>query len=174
VRRVISDSDYAALAELRRRIRQFLRGSDAAAEAAGLEPQQYQMLLALRALPRNQEASIGRLADCLLVRHHSAVELIDRLEARGWVTRRRNNPQDQRKVRVHLLPRGEYALEHVVRERLDELNGYGDALASSIIKILKRNRSSRTGRGTLRFATHAKESKRKKSMGTKGARRRER
>jgi DNA-binding MarR family transcriptional regulator len=120
--RDIPDSKYAALAELRYRIRRFLQGSEQAAEEAGLEPQQYQLLLALRALPRNHEANIRQLADRLLLRHHSAVGLIDRLEASGYV-RRGHSGRDLRQVCVVLLPRGKRALEKVVRQRLHELRG---------------------------------------------------
>jgi DNA-binding MarR family transcriptional regulator len=141
MREDISDSDYAALAELRYSIRRFLRGSNEAAQAAGLEPQQYQMLLAIRAVPQDEKASIGHLADRLSLKHHSAVELIDRLEKRGCV-RRRRNPNDQRTVWVEMRPRGEHALEQVVRERLDELRGRGNILATSIIAILRRNRGA--------------------------------
>lgn len=142
VRRRIGDSEYAALAELRYRIRQFIRGSDAAAEEAGLEPQQYQMLLAIRALPGEDKATIGQLARRLLIRHHSAVGLIDRLEAHGYVRRDRSRG-DQRQVSVSLLPSGQRALGRVVRQRLHELRGSGHALVGAISVILKGNKSSR-------------------------------
>src|ERR1700751_5102746 len=131
MRKVIRDSESIALAELRYRIRQFLRGSDDAAEKAGLEPQQYQMLLAIRALPGEDGVTIGQLAERLLIRHHSSVGLIDRLEARGYVRRDRNRG-DQRQVSVILLPRGQRALEQVVRRRLHELRGSGHALVGAI------------------------------------------
>src|SRR6266704_2291905 len=115
----IRDEEYQALAELRFRIRQFLRGSDESARAAGLEPQQYQMLLAIRSLNGGEEATIRRLADRLFLRHHSAVELIDRLEAHGYIRRSRSR-EDRRRVLVALLPRGERALEQVARQRGDE------------------------------------------------------
>lgn len=142
MRKRISDSEYAALAELRYRIRQFLRGSDDTAEAAGLEPQQYQMLLAIRALAGEDEANIGDLAKRLLIRHHSAVGLIDRLETHGYVRRDRTRG-DQRQVSVTLLPRGQRALEQVVSQRVHELRGSGHALVAAISAILKENKSSR-------------------------------
>jgi len=138
----IRDSEYAALAELRYRIRQFLRGSDDAAKAAGLEPQQYQVLLALRGLPDGEEASVRQLAERLFIRHHSAVGLIDRLEAHGYVRRDRSRG-DQRRVSVILLSRGERALERVVPHRLHELRASGDALVATISTILKDNKSPR-------------------------------
>lgn len=153
VRREIQNSQYAALAELRYRIRRFLRGSDDAAAAAGLEPQQYQMLLAIRELPDHSDASIGRLAERLLLRHHSAVGLVDRLEARGYV-RRTRSARDQRQVCVLLLPRGQRALQRVVRERLHELRESGHALISALAAILKHS-SSRP----RRQATHRQQRK---------------
>ena len=135
MKRAIYDSEYAALAEFRFRIREFLRGSNGAAEAAGLEPQQYQMLLAIRGLPPHHKASIRELADRLLLRHHSAVGLIDRLEGGGYVRRSRGS-RDQRQVRVTLLPKGRRALERVVHQRLHELRGSGQALIDALTSIL--------------------------------------
>ena len=138
MKRAIYDSEYAALAEFRFRIREFLRGSDSAAEAAGLEPQQYQMLLAIRGLPPHLKASIRELADRLRLRHHSAVGLIDRLEVGGYVRRSRGS-RDQRQVWVTLLPKGRRALERVVRQRLHELRGSGHALINALTSILKQS-----------------------------------
>jgi len=154
--RKISDSEYNALAELRYRIRQFLSGSDEAAVAASLEPQQYQMLLAIRGLPNPGEASIRRLAERLLLRHHSAVGLIDRLEARGYV-RRTPSSLDQRQLCVILLPKGQRALERVVRERLHELRGTGHALISALASILEHNQSARLRRSLANSLGEKKE-----------------
>jgi DNA-binding MarR family transcriptional regulator len=136
----IRESDYAALAEVRYRIRQFLRGGDEDAKAVSLEPQQYQLLLALRALPHQSDATIGLLAERLYLRHHSVVGLVDRLEARGYV-RRDRNVRDQRQVLVMLLPRGQQALEEVVQKRVHELRATGQALVQSIAAILQENRT---------------------------------
>lgn len=149
MRRSISDSEYAALAEFRRSIRGFLRGSDGAAESTGLEPQQYQMLLAIRGLPRRANATIRELANRLLLRHHSAVGLIDRLEAHGYVRRNRSG-RDQRQVCVTLLPKGRRALERVVNERLHELRGSGHALVAALTSILQQNRAVARSQRRLR------------------------
>ncbi|HXJ06294.1 MAG TPA: MarR family transcriptional regulator [Candidatus Acidoferrum sp.] len=143
--RKIRDSEYNALGELRYRIREFLRGSDEAANAAGLEPQQYQMLLAIRGLPNPGETSIRRLSERLLLRHHSAVGLIDRLEDRGYI-RRTPSGLDQRQLCVILLPKGQRALERVVRERLHELRESGHALISALASILKQSQGTRASR----------------------------
>src|SRR5216683_4176545 len=79
----ITTAEYQALAELRYLIRKFVGEGDAAARAAGLGPQQYLLLLAIRGLPEGEDATIQALADRLALKHHSMVELIDRLEEHG-------------------------------------------------------------------------------------------
>jgi DNA-binding MarR family transcriptional regulator len=133
----ITSDEYRALAELRYRIRHFVREGDVAAQAAGLEPQQYLLLLAIRGLPAGQEATIRTLADRLALKHHSAVELIDRLETRGYVRRARGR-DDRRRVLVSLLPRGERILEQVARHRIGELRSTGHALVQAIDQLLEK------------------------------------
>ncbi len=135
----ITSSEYQALAELRYRIRLFLREGDATALANGLEPQQYQMLLAIRGLKDGETATIGTLAERLTIKHHSAGELIDRLEKHGFVKRLRDK-EDRRQVHVALLPRGEKALADVVKERISELRASGDALVHTIETLLERKK----------------------------------
>jgi DNA-binding MarR family transcriptional regulator len=135
----ITTAEYRALAELRYRIRKFVGEGDAAARAAGLEPQQYLLLLALRGLPDGAEATIRALADRLALKHHSAVELIDRLETHGYVRRSRSR-DDRRRVLVALLPRGEKLLEQVARDRIGELRASGAALANAISALLENGR----------------------------------
>lgn len=126
------------MAELRYRVRLFLRESDAAARSAGLEPQQYLMLLAIRGLPDGNSAKIRFLADSLLIKHHSAVELIDRLERRGLVRRSRGR-QDRRQVLVSLLPRGQRVLERVVKQRIGEVRAGGNQLIRALNSLLSKN-----------------------------------
>src|SRR3989442_169684 len=94
VAKEITTAAYKALAEMRYRIRKFVREGDAVARAAGLEPQQYLLLLALRGLPEGEEATIRTLADRLALKHPRPVELIDRLETQGYLppNRNRSNP----------------------------------------------------------------------------------
>jgi DNA-binding MarR family transcriptional regulator len=94
------------------------------------------LLLALRGLPAGVEATIRTLADRLALRHHSAVELIDRLETHGYVRRSRSR-DDRRRVLVTLLPRGEKLLEQVARDRIGELRASGAALAKAISALLE-------------------------------------
>src|ERR1700688_2247320 len=137
----ISDTDYRALAELRYRIRPFIQQGDAAAQRSHLEPQQYLMLLAIRGLPQGAVATIRTLAERMALKHHSAVELIDRLESHGLVRRSRNEG-DKREVRVSLLPRGSKFLERVARERLSELKASGAALANAITALVQHKHPS--------------------------------
>jgi DNA-binding MarR family transcriptional regulator len=132
----ITDGEYHALSQLRYLIRRFLQEGDATARQAGLEPQQYLLLLAIRGLEPGQEASIRTLADRLALRHHSTVELIDRMEAHGFVRRTRGR-EDRRQVLVSLQPRGDKLLEKVVAQRLVELRSHGRALVESIGKLLE-------------------------------------
>jgi DNA-binding MarR family transcriptional regulator len=135
----ITSAEYRALAELRYRIRKFIGEGDTVARAAGLEPQQYLLLLALRGLPEGVEATIRTLADRLALKHHSAVELIDRLETHGYVRRSRSR-DDRRRVLVALLPRGEKLLEQVARDRIGELRASGAALVAAVSALLEYGR----------------------------------
>jgi DNA-binding MarR family transcriptional regulator len=132
----ISPSEYQAMAELRYRIRLFLREGDAAARINGLEPQQYLLLLAVRGMPDGSAAKIQHLADSLLIKHHSAVELVDRLERRGLVRRVRGR-EDRREVLITLLPKGHRVLERVVQQRISELRAGGRQLVRAIDAVLR-------------------------------------
>ncbi|MGC1903105.1 MAG: MarR family transcriptional regulator [Candidatus Acidiferrum sp.] len=140
----VKTEQYRALAELRYRIRQFLGEGDAAARASGLEPQQYLLLLMIRGLPAGQEATIRTLAERLALKHHSVVELIDRLEGHGYVRRTRGR-EDRRRVLVSILPRGEKLLEDVARQRIDELRSNGHDLVRAIDQLLDREVPARNG-----------------------------
>jgi DNA-binding MarR family transcriptional regulator len=133
----ITTDEYRALAELRYRIRHFLREGDVVAQASGLEPQQYLLLLTIRGLPEGEEATIRTLAERLALKHHSVVELIDRLETHGYVRRSRGR-DDRRRVLVSLLPRGERLLEQVARHRIGELRATGHALVRAIDQLLEK------------------------------------
>jgi DNA-binding MarR family transcriptional regulator len=145
VPREITSAEYTALAELRYLIRKFVGQGDAVARAAGLEPQQYLLLLAIRGLPEGEDATIQALADRLALKHHSMVELIDRLEVHAYVRRSRGR-DDRRRVLVSLLPKGEKLLEQVARHRISELRSSGAALVKAISGLLESDRPLRGGR----------------------------
>ena len=128
---IISMSDYQALAEFRYQIRRFLRFSEEVAYTADLEPQQHQLLLAIKGLPEGRKATVGELAERLQLRHHSTVELIDRLVKRGLVERHRDE-EDQRRVIVSLMPQGEEVLQQLSRHMLTELRSTGPAFVDAL------------------------------------------
>jgi DNA-binding MarR family transcriptional regulator len=136
----ITITDYRALADLRYRIRLFLREGDDAARRVGLEPQQYLLLLAVRGLPEGAQATIRTLAERLMLKHNSTVELINRLETRRYV-RRKQSPDDRRYVLVELVPRGKKLVERVARQRLTELRAEGVALADALLGRTPKSRS---------------------------------
>ena len=136
MRRQITPDEYRALAELRYLIRRFLQEGDSTVRNAGLEPQQYLLLLAIRGLPPGYQSTIRNLADRLSLRHHSTVELIDRMEAHAYV-KRTPGREDRRQVLVQLLPRGEKLLEQVVEKRIIELRSNGRALVDAIGALLE-------------------------------------
>ena len=128
--------DYVALADLRHHIRRFLQVREEAARAAGVEPQQYMALLQIKALEARPPATINALAERLLVRHHTAVELVDRLVARGMVRRRREGG-DRREVRVKMRAAGEAVLRKLALNSVHELLTDGPALAVMLSRLLR-------------------------------------
>ena len=123
----LSDADFEQLLEFRDGLRRFLRWSEQAARAAGLTASQHQLLLAVRG--HGGAPSIGDIADHLLLRHHSAVELVDRAEGAGLV-RRAHDDDDLRVVRVHLTAAGERHLLDLTTAHIEELSRVGSRLAS--------------------------------------------
>src|SRR5207245_5598716 len=118
MKRSANTSEYQALAQFRFLIRRYLNNGEKAARSVGLEPQQYMGLLALRGLPPDQEPTICSLAERLQIQHHSAVELVDRMERRGLFRRERSR-RDRRQVHVHVAPRGDKLVSRLVRDRLE-------------------------------------------------------
>jgi len=104
--RKLSLSDYQALAEFRYQIRKFLRFSEQAVRAAGMETGQYQLMLAIKGMPDGVRPRIRELASRMQIQHHSAVELVNRLESGGYVWRERAQ-DDRREVLLALTPKGE-------------------------------------------------------------------
>ena len=136
VARDVTLAEYRALAEFRQTLRRFYTFSAEAARAGGLEPQQHQLLLALRGLPGGAEATIGTLAEGLGIRHHSAVELVDRMEARGLV-RRARGARDRRRVLVRLAPHGRALLLRLTLAHRAELRSIGPALVRALGRLVR-------------------------------------
>jgi DNA-binding MarR family transcriptional regulator len=130
--------DYQALADLRYRIRRFLRIREVAARAAGVEPQHYLLLLQIKGLAGRSSATIGALAERLQIQHHGVVQLVNRLAARGMVERRRTGG-DRREVVVGLRPAGEAVLQRVASYSVAELRTEAPALVGSLRRLLQRS-----------------------------------
>ena len=116
----LSQEDFTALLEFRAGLRRYLRWSERQARDAGLTAAQHQLLLAIKGHGDRRGPTIGDLAGYLLLRHHSAVELVDRAEDAGLVARRRD-ADDGRVIRVRLRPAGERVLGALTRLHLLEL-----------------------------------------------------
>ena len=135
MRRSGNIAEYQALAQFRFLIRRYLNNSEKAARSVGLEPQQYMGLLALRGLPEGEEPTIRSLAERLQIQHHSAVELVDRMEKRGLFRRERSS-RDRRQVHVYVTSRGEKLLSRLVRHRIAELRVSAPELTRALQAVL--------------------------------------
>lgn len=141
---------YEVLEEFRYEIRRFLNFSERAARQAGIEPQQHQALLAIKSATHRKKPSIGFLAERLLIQHHSAVELCDRLQEKNLIRRSRSGA-DKREVLLSLTKRGETLLERLSELHRSELQTTGPRLLKALQAVIKRagavDRRSAAGRG---------------------------
>ena len=135
-RSFVSTNRLLKLAEFRFQLRKFLRFSEIAAESAGISVQQYQMLQVIAAVPEGQGASISYLADRMILRHNSAVELVDRAVRAGMV-RRESDDEDLRRSIVRLMPEGEKVLEQLVPSHLHELDVRGQEIIAAMDALLE-------------------------------------
>jgi DNA-binding MarR family transcriptional regulator len=133
--------NYKAMAELRYQIRRFLRFSENAARQAGIEPQQHQLLLAVRGLPDALKPTIGVLAERMQLQHHSTVELIDRLVERGFLIRLRST-DDKRQVLVKLTRDGEEFLQTLSLHHLQELRSAGPTFVKVLQSLIEQSSST--------------------------------
>lgn len=127
----LTDAQYARLLTFRTELRRFLRWSEQQARDVGLTPAQHQLLLAIRGHGAPAGPTVGDVAQTLMLRHHSAVELVDRAEAAGLVVRR-NDPDDLRQVRLRLTARGAQRLVKLAAQHLDELSRLQRSLRSLV------------------------------------------
>jgi DNA-binding MarR family transcriptional regulator len=126
--------EYELLAAFRRALRGFLRFSEAEAEKGGLTAQNYQALLTVRACPQGERVSINDLAQQLMIRHNSAVGLVDRLVRQGLVARE-PAPEDARKVYLRLTAKGDRVLEKLAEVHREELRRIGPQLEALLAQI---------------------------------------
>jgi DNA-binding MarR family transcriptional regulator len=132
----LSTEDYARLAAFRQGLREFLRFSEVAAERLGLLTQHYQAMLILRACPEEFTVTINDLARQLLIKHNSAVGLVDRLEREGLI-KRQISSTDRRKVELRLSTRGRRVLAKLAETHRGELERIGPELKRLIAEVLK-------------------------------------
>jgi DNA-binding MarR family transcriptional regulator len=127
---------YRELAEFRRQIRRFLHFSETTAKEHGVEPQQHQLLLAVHGLPEDVKPTIREIASRLFIQHHSAVELVNRLERTGAIARHPGT-DDKREVLIRLTPAGRAILRKLAMAHRTELERTGPELATALKTILK-------------------------------------
>ena len=128
--------DYARLAAFRHALRRFLRFSEDAAAAVGLSGQHYQAMLVVRGWPDDARVTIADLARQLLIRHNSAVELVDRLAEEDLLTREMS-PSDRRKVELRLTTRGRNLLAKLASLHRAELQRIGPELERFFASLSK-------------------------------------
>lgn len=122
----LTDADYTRLADFRHALRRFLHFSEEAAAGEMLKPQQHQVLLVIRGRETGT-TTIGVLAERLCVKHHTAVELVQRLETAGLVTKH-TSPTDRRAMVLALTVEGSARLERLTRAHRNELKQRGPEL----------------------------------------------
>src|SRR5882724_11158359 len=126
--RQLIKAQYETLAAFRYALRQFVRFSEQAAQAAGITAQQHQALLAIKGFPGRDRVTVGELAERLCLRHHSVVGLIDRLELEKLVCRR-TSTEDRRQVLIELTAGGENMLAKLAAMHREQLKRIGPELS---------------------------------------------
>ena len=142
----LAKADYVVLAEFRFLLRSFLEFSEQEARGSGLTPRQHQALLQIKGRPGRETVSIGELAARLLIRHHSAVELVDRLEDAGLVERLADRA-DRRRVLLRLTEKADAELARLAATHLQELQRLRPALLGLLKQFGNAPAHNATARG---------------------------
>ena len=138
----LTTQDYAQLAAFRHALRKFLRFSEEAAAQVGLTAQHYQAMLVLRGCPKGELISINDLAQRLLIKHNSAVGLVDRLAQEKLIVREPSN-EDRRRVDLHLTARGRQVLAKLAALHRGELKRIGPTLERFFAELSRVDREQR-------------------------------
>lgn len=141
-RKRLSKTEYEALSAFRYALRLFLRFSEEAAGAVGLTPNQHQALLAIKGFPGSGHITNGELANELQIKHHSAVGLVNRLEAQGLIAREQGD-NDKRKVYLTLTERGAELLERLTAVHQEELRHIAPQLSAVLDSLGKAQQEKR-------------------------------
>jgi DNA-binding MarR family transcriptional regulator len=131
-----STEDYRALAAFRYALRRFLDFSQGAARGVGLTPQQHQALLSIVGYPGRDTVTVGELAERMLLKHHSTVELVDRLVELGLV-RRKTDPTDRRRVLLSLTAKSRKLLTSLSATHFEELRRIRPVFATLLQRLEK-------------------------------------
>src|SRR6516225_5624681 len=134
--RSLLDAEYVALAEFRYQLRRFSRNMEEQVRKLGVNPQQYQVVLAVRGLPAGEAPTVTRLAERMQLNHNSMVELVDRCEHAGLLRRTRSEA-DRRQVILALTGRGEGLLRSLGRAAREQLRGSGPSLVKAVLHLTK-------------------------------------
>ncbi len=152
----LNDAEYAALSEFRYQIRLYLRFMEDQAREIGLNPQQYQVLLAIKGLPKVTAPTISAIADRMQLNHNSMVELVDRCEERGLL-RRGRSPSDRRQVTLAITPEGEMMLRQLATAGRQQLRTIGPVLSESVGRLIEDTKAAKDPGGNNRQRPKAKD-----------------
>lgn len=138
----LTDAQYIALAEFRYQLRRYIRYMEEQARGQGQQPQQYQLLLAIKGLPRELIPTISTLAERMQLNQNSLVELVNRCEKRGFL-RRSRSVDDRRRVMLSVTAKGEAILRRQASASRQELLGIGPVLVDTLHRLMT-DRSAKT------------------------------
>jgi DNA-binding MarR family transcriptional regulator len=150
--RPLSEPEYLALGEFRYQLRRFLRHMEEASRLLGANPQQYQLVLAVKGLPRDVLPTISQLAERMQLNHNSMVELVDRCEENNLL-RRTRSAADRRQVTLSITPEGELLLRKLGVAARQELRDTGPVLVDVIQKLTGDSRSGKDAAAAPRTRT---------------------
>ncbi len=145
----LNDAEYAALSEFRYQIRKYLRYMEDEAREMGHNPQQYQVLLAIKGLAKGTPPTISAIADRMQLNHNSMVELVDRCEERGLLRRGRSS-SDRRQVTLAITPEGELMLRQLAAAGRQQLRAVGPILSDSVRRLIEDTRAAKDSSGNNR------------------------
>ncbi len=143
---LLQESEYRALAEFRYQLRRFLRHMEDQVREVGINPQQWQLVLAIKGLPKGQLPTISQLAERMQLNHNSMVELVDRCEEHGLLRRTRLD-NDRRQVTLSITPQGETLLRRLGSASRLELRSVGPMLVESVGRLTREVRPAKQKRG---------------------------
>jgi DNA-binding MarR family transcriptional regulator len=150
--RPLSEPEYLALAEFRYQLRRFLRHMEEASRHLGANPQQYQLILAIKGLPAEIAPTISHLAERMQLNHNSMVELVDRCEEHSLL-RRIRSATDRRQVTLSIMPEGESLLRRLGVAARQELRDTGPILVEAILRLTTNGLAAREGKAENRVRT---------------------